>query len=77
MRSYGYSIAMPRSNSDRTYSVGEVAEAFGVTPATVRNWDGSSLRSFRTPGNQRRFKLSENPKLAALLSPTPDREQAS
>lgn len=36
--------------------ISQVAEALGVNAATVREWaDSGALRSFRTPGNQRRF----------------------
>lgn len=41
-------------------SIGEVAKAFGVTVATVRNWDrGGRIESIRTPGGQRRFRRSD------------------
>jgi len=56
-----------------TYSpgVGEVAEAYNVSATTVRAWDrDGKLKSFRTLGNQRRFRLADNPELAALMRPT-------
>ena len=37
--------------------IGEVAAAFGVTVATVRNWERSGrIAAVRTPGGQRRFR---------------------
>lgn len=40
--------------------IGEVARLAGVTIPTVRNWDkAGKLRSFRTPGGQRRFWLAD------------------
>lgn len=40
--------------------IGEVARAFGVTVASVRNWDRAGrIQSTRTPGGQRRFRRSE------------------
>lgn len=58
------------SESAELLSIGEVAKAFGVTVATVRNWDRDDrISSTRTPGGQRRFRRSE---VEALLStPTP------
>lgn len=57
------------SNTDKYLAVGEVAEAFGVTPATVRNWErAGKLRAIRTPGNQRRFAESD---IEALLAREP------
>lgn len=45
---------------DRTVTVQDVATVFGVHPTTVRRWaDAGLLKSFRTPGNQRRFWLSD------------------
>lgn len=44
-----------------------MAAAYGVSVATVRNWD-NKLSYFRTPGNQRRYRLSDNPELASLLA---------
>jgi excisionase family DNA binding protein len=53
------------SESDEFLSIGEVAKAFGVTVATVRNWDRDGrIVSTRTLGGQRRFKRSD---VAALL----------
>jgi len=53
--------------STRSVGVSEVAAAYGVSVATVRNWD-NKLSYFRTPGNQRRYRLSDNPELASLLA---------
>lgn len=47
------------SEPDEYLSIGEVAKAFGVTVATVRNWDRDGrIESIRTPGGQRRFLRS-------------------
>jgi excisionase family DNA binding protein len=41
-------------------SIGEVARRFGVSVATVRNWERSGkLAAVRTPGGQRRFRPSD------------------
>lgn len=59
---------MPDTDTNRAVAIGEVAEAYGVTVPTIRNWDRDGLlKSFRTERGQRRFRLSENPELAALL----------
>lgn len=51
-------------------AIGEVAEAFGVTRATVRNWErAGKIRAIRTPGNQRRFAEAD---VEALLSRSDD-----
>ena len=48
------------SDHDELLSIGEVAKAFGVHVATVRNWDRDGrIVSIRTPGGQRRFRRSE------------------
>ncbi len=40
--------------------IGEVAEWFGVSVEAVRDWaDKDKLRSWRTPGGERRFWRSE------------------
>jgi len=40
--------------------IGEVARQLGVTIGTVRNWERNGrIVSFRTPGGQRRFLVSE------------------
>lgn len=40
--------------------IGEVARIAGVTIGTIRNWErAGKIASFRTPGNQRRFLMSE------------------
>lgn len=56
--------------AQHTYlSIGEVARAFNVTVATVRNWErGGRIRAIRTPGGQRRFLASE---VAAKLAHEP------
>jgi len=57
--------------NDEVLAIGEVARRFGVSVDTVREWDGHTLKSFRTAGNQRRFRVSENPSLAALFQSSP------
>jgi excisionase family DNA binding protein len=53
-------------------AIGEVAAAFGVTVATVRNWErAGKIRAFRTLGNQRRFAASDVDEL--LEQPRPSR----
>lgn len=49
-------------------TIGETAKRFGVTVATVRNWDKAGrITSTRTPGGQRRFRRAD---IDALLRPT-------
>lgn len=46
--------------SEEALAIGEAARRLGVTVETMRRWDkGGVVRSFRTPGGQRRFPLSE------------------
>lgn len=48
------------SKADRPLSPGQVADLFNVSVTTVANWaDSGKLRSFRTPGGQRRFRRSD------------------
>lgn len=38
----------------------QVADRFGVSVATVANWEKTGkLAAFRTPGGQRRFRLED------------------
>ena len=56
---------------NETLAIGEVARRFGVSVDTIREWEKvGKINSFRTLGNQRRFNLSDNPALAALISPS-------
>jgi excisionase family DNA binding protein len=67
---------MPDTNAyTKLLRIGIVADAFGVTPETVRVWakDGK-LSEIRTPGNQRRFRESE---VRALLEQQGLNERAS
>lgn len=42
------------------YSIKEAAEYLGVFSLTLRNWDKKNyIKSFRTPGKHRRFKIEE------------------
>lgn len=57
-----------QTNEDDLLTIGETARRFGVTVATVRNWDKAGrITSTRTPGGQRRFKRSD---IEELLRPT-------
>lgn len=60
---------MPQtSDSERPLAIGDVADLFGVSTAAVRDWaDRGQLRSFRTPGGQRRFLRADVE--AFLLTP--------
>lgn len=62
--------------AQHTYlAIGEVASAFGVTPATVRNWErAGKLRAIRTPGNHRRFAAAD---VEAILARDADWSPAS
>lgn len=52
--------------------IGEVAEIFGVTPQTIRNWTRKGVfTEYRTLGGHRRFSLKEvekNKKLSGASS---------
>jgi excisionase family DNA binding protein len=44
----------------RTLTPADVADIFGVSVATVREWaNDGRLPSFRTPGGQRRFRQED------------------
>ncbi len=48
------------NQSGDKYPIGEVARMFGVSVATVRNWEKAGLiKAERTLGKQRRFDVSE------------------
>jgi excisionase family DNA binding protein len=41
-------------------NVGQAAEYLGVSPASLRNWsDQGRLPVYRTPGGQRRYRLTD------------------
>jgi excisionase family DNA binding protein len=41
-------------------NVGQAAEYLGVSPASLRNWsDQGRLPVYRTPGGQRRYRMSD------------------
>jgi len=51
--------------SDRVITIAEAAMLIGVCTTSVRRYvERGSLKCFRTPGNQRRFYLSEIQKFA-------------
>lgn len=51
--------AVSSSGPPLALTVSEVADPLGVSVGTVRRWaDSGYLRSFRTPGGQRRFDAS-------------------
>lgn len=61
--------------STRPLSTGQVAEMFGVAPETVAKWaDEGKLRSFKTPGGQRRFLYDD---VEPFLLAPPTTEAAS
>lgn len=50
----------PQEERNRLLTPGEVAELFGVDPATVTRWSNAGrLRARRTPGGHRRLRASE------------------
>lgn len=52
--------AKTSDSGDDMLTIGEVAKAFGVTVATVRNWDAAGkLAALRTPAGTRRFRRSD------------------
>ena len=64
-----------QSTDSYSLSVGDVAGAFGVTAATVRNWEkAGKLHAIRTPGNQRRFAATD---VEAILARDADWSPAS
>lgn len=49
-------MATAQTLPDGLLPISKVADHLGVSIATVREWaDSGALRSFRTPGGQRRF----------------------
>ena len=49
---------------DKILSISKAAEYLGVSPLTLRNWEKKGkIKSFRTPGNHRRYKKSELDKI--------------
>lgn len=49
---------------DKLLNPGEVAKIFGVDPKTVTRWAAAGLiRSIRTPGGHRRFRMSDVQKI--------------
>ena len=45
---------------ERSFSISIAAKMLGIHPATLRIWDADGkIRSFRTPGNHRRIRMSE------------------
>lgn len=50
----------PRPPLRRSLTPAQVADIFGVSVATVRDWANDGLLpSFRTPGGQRRFRQED------------------
>ena len=53
-------VGVPPEENDRLLKPGEVASMFRVDPKTVTRWAAAGLiTSIRTPGGQRRFRMSE------------------
>jgi molybdopterin-binding protein len=49
----------------KTMSIGEAAQAIGISADTLRRWDrAGKVRSYRTDGNRRRIPVSEVVRLA-------------
>lgn len=56
-------------------TVGDVAEMLHVHPDTIRRWSAQgAIKSWTTPGGQRRFRRSD---IEALLAPVEPSEAAS
>ncbi len=57
---------MQTQESRAPLAIGDVARALGVTVDTIRRWDSEGrIKSFRTPGGQRRFDAAEVERLRA------------
>ena len=57
---------MPLAEQDELISIGRASAILGVHADTVRRWErAGALTAVRTPGNQRRFRLSD---VEALLT---------
>lgn len=55
----------------RRVGVGEAAERLGVHPETLRRWEAAGrITSTRTPGNQRRYLVTDVEELATGGDPT-------
>ena len=53
-------ILTPIRNSPLGLSTSQAAEALGVSLGTIRRWsDMGHLKSYRTPGGQRRFSAEQ------------------
>lgn len=68
-------------SNHRRIGIGEASERLGVHPDTLRRWeDAGRISSTRTPGNQRRYLVTDVEALAANDFPSPadsDRKAAS
>jgi len=57
---------MPLAEQDELISIGRASAILGVHADTVRRWErAGAIAAVRTPGNQRRFRLSD---VEALLT---------
>ena len=53
-------VTQPLDPDDRWLTVGQAAAVAQVHVATIRRWaDDGLLEEYRTPGNQRRYRLSD------------------
>ena len=52
--------AIPATSNRLGLSTSQAARALGVSLSTIRRWsDSGALRSYRTPGGQRRFSREQ------------------
>ena len=64
--SAGTPAAAPMPEAERTMTLGEAAEALGLSTSTLRRWaDANRIRAIRTSGGHRRFPAREVQRLSA------------
>ena len=71
----------PGQSADRpqlTLTVSQVAARLAVSAGTVRRWaDSGALESFRTPGGQRRYRVTDLDKFIESWKETPVADAAA